>query len=150
MTLAYLAGEAQESKASLDELKRGAVLALLLIYAMMAIPLKSYVQPLIIMAAIPFGIVGAIWGHCLVGLPVSILSVCGIIALSGVVVNDSLVMVDVINQKRAAGQPMAQAVKASGVARFRAIVLTSLTTFAGLSPLLGNGRQITLGNLIMD
>jgi multidrug efflux pump subunit AcrB len=131
-----LAGEAKESKASLDELKRGAVLALLLIYAMMAIPLKSYIQPLIIMAAIPFGFVGAIWGHCLVGLPVSILSVCGIIALSGVVVNDSLVMVDVINQKRAAGQPMAQAVRDSGVARFRAIVLTSLTTFLGLLPML--------------
>lgn len=131
-----LAGEAQESNESQDELKRGAVLALMLIYTMMAIPLKSYVQPLVIMAAIPFGIVGAIWGHKFVGLPVSILSLCGIIALSGVVVNDGLVMVDVINQKRAAGLVFNEAVKASGVARLRAILLTSLTTFLGLLPML--------------
>ncbi len=131
-----LAGEAMENKESLDELKRGTILALLLIFVMMAIPLKSYVQPLIIMTAIPFGVVGAILGHFILGIPVSILSLCGIIALSGVVVNDSLVMVDFINTKRREGMPLLEAVREAGSARFRAILLTSLTTFLGLLPML--------------
>ena len=130
-----LAGEAMENKESLDELKRGSVLALLLIFVMMAIPLKSYLQPLIIMTAIPFGVVGAVLGHFFLGLPVSILSLCGIIALSGVVVNDSLVMVDFINVRRREGKPLLEAVREAGSARFRAILLTSLTTFLGLLPM---------------
>lgn len=130
-----LAGEAMENQESLKELKRGTILALLLIFVMMAIPLQSYLQPLIIMAAIPFGVVGAILGHLILGLPVSILSLCGIIALSGVVVNDSLVMVDFINNRRRMGKPLLAAVKEAGSARFRAILLTSLTTFLGLLPM---------------
>ena len=130
-----LAGEAMENQESLQKLKKGTILALLLIFAMMAIPLQSYIQPLIIMAAIPFGVVGAILGHFLLGLPVSILSLCGIIALSGVVVNDSLVMVDFINSRRREGKPLLEAIKEAGSARFRAILLTSLTTFLGLLPM---------------
>ena len=130
-----LAGEAMENQESLQELKKGTILALLLIFVMMAIPLQSYIQPLIIMAAIPFGVVGAIIGHLLLGLPVSILSLCGIIALSGVVVNDSLVMVDFINNRRREGKPLLEAIKEAGSARFRAILLTSLTTFLGLLPM---------------
>jgi multidrug efflux pump subunit AcrB len=114
----------------------GAILAIFVIYALMAIPLKSYVQPLIIMSAIPFGLVGAVIGHVLMRIPVSMLSLMGMIALAGVAVNDSLVMIDFVNRARGEGVPLIDAVRKSGVARFRAILLTSLTTFAGLSPLL--------------
>ena len=129
-------GEAREQAESMAALQLGGVLSIFLIYALMAIPLKSYIQPLMIMTAIPFGVVGAIAGHVLMGIPVSILSLCGIIALAGVAVNDSLVMVDFVNHARARGASLNEAVREAGVARFRAILLTSLTTFAGLSPLL--------------
>ena len=88
------------------------------------------------MSAIPFGIVGAIWGHILMGMDLTLLSIFGIVALTGVVVNDSLVMVDFVNRARAAGLPLKDAIGEAGVARFRPILLTSLTTFAGLTPLL--------------
>lgn len=129
-------GEAREQRESMAALQLGGVIAIFLIYALMAVPLKSYTQPLMIMTAIPFGIVGAIAGHVFMGIPVSILSLCGIIALAGVAVNDSLVMVDYVNNARARGTGLLEAVREAGVARFRAILLTSLTTFAGLSPLL--------------
>ncbi len=131
-----MSGEAEEQEESMGKLKQGAILGIFLIFALMAIPLKSYVQPLIIISAIPFGIVGAVFGHWFLGLPLSILSLCGIIALAGVVVNDSLVMVDFINQKLGKGVPIFEAVMESGVARFRAIMLTSVTTFFGLLPML--------------
>lgn len=131
-----LSGEARETKKTTARLASGMVLALMLIYAMMAIPLKSYFQPLVIMSAIPFGIVGAVLGHLFLGLPVSILSLCGIIALAGVVVNDGLVMVDFINRSRSEGASLSDAVMNAGGARFRAIILTTLTTFAGLMPMI--------------
>ncbi len=102
----------------------------------MAVPLKSYIKPLIIMSVIPFGIVGAAIGHLIMGMPISILSLCGIIALAGVVVNDSLVMVDFINRYEARGHPKIEAIKEAGLRRFRPIFLTSLTTFLGLTPML--------------
>jgi multidrug efflux pump subunit AcrB len=102
----------------------------------MAIPLGSYVHPLIVMTAIPFGIVGAIWAHVLFGLDLSFMSMFGVIALVGVVVNDSLVLVDYIRRRREAGESIEVAVRSAGAARFRPILLTSLTTFAGLTPLL--------------
>jgi multidrug efflux pump subunit AcrB len=105
------------------------------IYALMAIPLKSYLQPLIIMSVIPFGIIGAVVGHMVLGLAVSTLSIIGIIALAGVVVNDSLIMVDFVNKSVAAGADEARAAVEAGKARFRAILLTSLTTFFGLIPI---------------
>ena len=101
----------------------------------MAIPLKSYAQPLIIMSVIPFGMIGALLGHLILGLPVSMTSYFGIIALAGVVVNDSLILVDFVNRERDAGTPIDQAVKHAAKTRFRAILLTSLTTFLGLAPI---------------
>ncbi len=102
----------------------------------MAIPLKSDTKPVIIMSVIPFGIIGALLGHSIMGIPVSILSVFGILALSGVVVNDSLVLVCRIDELRIQGMNIREACKRAGSDRFRAILLTSLTTFFGLYPLL--------------
>ena len=93
-------------------------------------------QPIIIMSAIPFGMVGAVWGHAIMGTDLAIMSVIGIAALGGVVINDSLVMIDFINRLRAAGTPLRQAVLQAGSRRFRPILLTTMTTFLGLSPLL--------------
>ena len=123
---------------SVGGLARGVAVALLLIFALLAIPLRSYVQPLIIMSAIPFGLVGAIWGHIVMGLDVTLISMFGLVALTGVVVNDSLVMVDFINRKLERFGDVQTAVREAGVARFRPILLTSLTTFAGLAPLMVN------------
>ena len=148
-----LEGEQREQRKSTRALMRNGALALVLIYALLAVPLRSYGQPLIIMAVIPFGLVGAIAGHLLMR-PItpavrdfSMMSVFGVVALSGVVVNASLVLVHYVNQQRAEGKPLAQAVCDAGVARFRPIVLTSLTTFAGLTPLLLE-RSVTAQFLI--
>ncbi|MCG8590407.1 MAG: efflux RND transporter permease subunit [Proteobacteria bacterium] len=130
------AGEQQEQRDFLASMLRGQALALLVIFGLLAVPLRSYVQPFIIMTAIPFGLVGAAWGHILLGHDFSMFSVIGLVALSGVVVNDSLVLVDSINRRRAEGSDIHTAVSLAGPARFRAILLTSLTTFAGLSPLM--------------
>lgn len=131
-----LAGEAKEEGEAKGGLIKGVFFALFAIYALMAIPLKSYGQPLIIMSVIPFGVIGAIFGHFIMGLSLSILSFFGIIALIGVVVNDSLVMVDFVNQSRAAGHHIKKSVVDAGCSRFRPIILTSLTTFFGLVPIL--------------
>ena len=129
-------GQAAEQRDSIEGLQRGFVVALLVIFTLLAIPLKSYIQPLIIMTAIPFGVVGAIWGHVFMGINLTILSMFGLVALTGVVVNDSLVLVDFVNRKRRAEISLAAAVREAGRARFRPIFLTSLTTFLGLTPLL--------------
>jgi multidrug efflux pump subunit AcrB len=128
-------GSRSEERDTIAGLQRGFALALLLIYALLAVPLRSYFQPVVIMSAIPFGLVGAVWGHLLMGMELTILSMFGIVALAGVVVNDSLVMVDFINRYRAS-HDLEGAVREAGVARFRPILLTSLTTFFGLLPLL--------------
>lgn len=130
------AGEQQEQRDSLRGLARGFSIALLAIYALLAIPFKSYFQPIIVMSAIPFGLIGALLGHVVMGKNLSLLSMFGIVALTGVVVNDSLVMVDFINRSYRGGLPLAKAIRTAGIARFRPILLTSLTTFAGLTPLL--------------
>ena len=109
---------------------------LLLIFVLLAIPFKSYSQPIIVMLTIPFGMVGAVMGHWLMGMNLTMLSLMGILALSGVVVNDSLVLVDFINKKRQKGADLFSAVYMAGGRRFRPVLLTSLTTFAGLMPLL--------------
>ena len=129
-------GEAKEQRKSFQGLKSGFVLVLFVIYALLAIPFRSYWQPLIVMSMIPFGAVGAIGGHWLMVKPLTIMSLMGMLALTGVVVNDSLVLVDFINRRRKEGMELLQAVSQAGVARFRAVVLTSLTTFAGLAPLI--------------
>ncbi len=130
-----IAGSAYEEQVGLTQVLIGFGIALFGIYALMAIPLKSYMQPLIIMGVIPFGIVGAVFGHLLLGLAVSAVSMMGIIALSGVVVNDSLIMVDFVNKAVAEGSNPVDAAIQSGARRFRAIMLTSLTTFFGLIPM---------------
>ncbi len=129
-------GEAEQRAKSMKSLIKGFVFSIILIYILIAIPLKSYVKPLIIMSVIPFGIIGALLGHYLMGIPVSILSVFGILALSGVVVNDSLVLVCRVDDLKAEGASMLDACRRAGADRFRAILLTSLTTFFGLAPLL--------------
>ena len=131
-----LGGEQREQAKMARGLFWGYVPALFLIYALLAIPLRSYAQPLIIMTAIPFGLVGAIGGHLLMGERLSMMSVMGVVALSGVVVNSSLVLVHHLNEQRRRGSSAAIAARTAGVARFRPIALTSLTTFAGLTPLL--------------
>ena len=153
-------GMMAEQRDAIGGLQRGFLLAVLMIFALLAVPLRSYVQPLIIMSAIPFGLIGAVWGHIFLDLNVSMMSMFGLVALTGVVVNDSLIMVDFINRARAThtdvgrmaqqagGGPadrrafesagLALAVREAGVHRFRPILLTSLTTFFGLAPLMWN------------
>tara|TARA_R110000824_G_scaffold7892_4_gene35881 strand:- start:114010 stop:117144 length:3135 start_codon:yes stop_codon:yes gene_type:complete len=114
---------------------RGMIFALFGIYALLAVPLRSYMQPLIIMGVIPFGVVGAMIGHIVIGMPLNFLSLLGIIALSGVVVNDSIILVDFINSSKNKMSIMDSVLNA-GTARFRAILLTSLTTFIGLLPIM--------------
>jgi multidrug efflux pump subunit AcrB len=129
-------GEQSDQRDSIREMMIGFVGALMLMYVLMAIPLKSYLQPLIVMSVIPFGIVGAIGGHILMGMNLSIMSLCGIVALAGVVVNDSLVLVDYVNRHRKEAPTVREAAVQAGARRFRPILLTSLTTFAGLMPML--------------
>jgi multidrug efflux pump subunit AcrB len=131
-----LQGEQKEQAEFLTSLARGFGVALLVIFGLLAIPLRSYLQPLIIMSAIPFGMTGGILGHVLMNCTMSMFSVIGLVAVAGVVVNDSLVLVDYINREMLQGTPMSVAVREAGRKRFRPILLTSLTTFAGLSPLL--------------
>ncbi len=131
-----LDGESADEQSALLSLIQGFFFALFTIYALMAIPLKSYSQPLIIMSVIPFGMIGALFGHFILGLKMSILSLCGIVALAGVVVNDSLILVDFVNRARAQGLPILASAIESGCQRFRAIILTSLTTFVGLVPII--------------
>ena len=131
-----LGGASLEEQELIRRMIFTAALALFGIYALMAIPLKSYIQPLIIMGVIPFGMIGALLGHIIVGIPFSALSIYGIIALAGVVVNDSIILVDFVNKSVAEGKDIFEAVIESGTERFRAIMLTSLTTFFGLLPIL--------------
>jgi multidrug efflux pump subunit AcrB len=143
MVESSLAGESEERAKSFTGLAQAALLSLIVIYALLAIPLKSYLQPLVIMSVIPFGAVGAIVGHWIMGYQLMFFSALGIVALSGVVVNASLVLVDFINRRRREGMPLEEAVIAAGVVRFRPILLTSVTTFVGLIPLMSNPSPAT-------
>jgi multidrug efflux pump subunit AcrB len=131
-----LEGEAKEQRESFGSLAWALVFVFFIIYALLAIPLKSYLQPIIVMSVIPFGMIGAVVGHWIMGMSLSIMSLLGMLALTGVVVNDSLVLVDFINKKRSEGGKLLDAVKLAGASRFRPVMLTSLTTFIGLMPLL--------------
>lgn len=131
-----VAGRIQEEMDSVAEQIRDFALSLMIIFALLAIPLRSYSQPILIMSVIPFGVVGAVFGHMVLGMTMSSLSFFGIIAVAGVVVNDSLVMVDFVNKAREQGMTIKEAVVEAGCKRFRAILLTSLTTFIGLVPIL--------------
>ena len=131
-----LEGEAKESKESFESMKAGFILALFAIYALLAIPFRSYSQPVLIMAAIPFGMVGAILGHFIMGFNLSILSMFGMVALAGVVVNDSLLLIDYANRCWREGMSLFEALVEACRRRFRPILLTSLTTFFGLTPMI--------------
>lgn len=130
-----VSGATRSQQEVAHDLLIGTGFALFLIYALLAVPLRSYVQPLLIMSVIPFGIIGAIFGHLLLGIPISMLSLFGIIALAGVVVTDSLILVDFVNRHRSAGESRIDAAIKATRARFRPIILTSLTTFLGLAPI---------------
>jgi multidrug efflux pump subunit AcrB len=131
-----LRGEAEQRSRSMASLMNGLKMSVLLIYILLAIPLKSFTKPLYIMSVIPFGIIGALLGHYIMGMPVSILSLFGVLALSGIVVNDSLVLICRIDDLRAEGHTLRTAVLEAGPQRFRAILLTTMTTFIGLIPIL--------------
>lgn len=131
-----LEGKQADMKESTDSLISGLLIAMMVIYALLAIPFKSYFQPIIVMICIPFGIVGAVIGHILLGYSLSLMSLFGIVALSGVVVNDSLVFIDYVNIQRRKGHCAYDAVLEAGTARFRPILLTTLTTFGGLAPMI--------------
>ncbi len=131
-----LEGEAREQQETFSSLFYSLIFALFVIYTLLAIPLKSYSQPIVIMGVIPFGIIGAVLGHLIMGLDLTIFSLMGILALMGVVINDALVLVDYINKEHQRTKQLLEAVLSAGAARFRPVMLTSLTTFFGLLPLL--------------
>jgi multidrug efflux pump subunit AcrB len=131
-----LGGTIEEQQAQQNQQITFLIAGLLMVYILLAVPLKSYGQPLIIMSVIPFSLTGAIWGHFFFGLDLSMMSTFGLIAAAGVVINDSLVMTDFVNQRRKQGHAIKAAVTEAGCARFRAITLTSITTFAGVLPIM--------------
>jgi len=129
-------GEAREQRESFGSMQTGLIAILFVIYCLLALPLRSYFQPLAVMSVIPFGLIGAVLGHWLMGQTLTLQSLLGMMALVGVLVNDSLVLVDYCNQKVRAGQTLDEAVLTAGVSRFRPVFLTSMTTFFGLLPLM--------------
>jgi multidrug efflux pump subunit AcrB len=131
-----LGGQIEEDQSQQSEQIMFLIAGLLMVYILLAVPLKSYSQPLIIMSVIPFSLTGAITGHWFLGLDMSMMSMFGLIAAAGVVINDSLVMTDYVNQKRAQGFSIKNSVVEAGTARFRAITLTSITTFVGVLPIM--------------
>ncbi len=133
-----LGGQAEGQSDANASFALGFILVIILIYALLAIPFKSFGQPFVVMSIIPLAIVGAIIGHYIMDLAFSMLSIMGMLGLTGIVVNDSLVLVDYINQKRKEGMPLMDAVLTAGETRFRPVILTSLTTFVGLLPLMLN------------
>lgn len=135
-------GEARYQRESQGRVLVSFLMVIAAMYALMAIPFRSYSQPLIVLLVVPFGVVGAVIGHQFHGLPVSIMSFFGILGVCGVVVNDTLVLVDEINDLKAGGLPLREAVQRGGVLRFRAIFLTQITTFFGLVPLIFDGTWL--------
>jgi multidrug efflux pump subunit AcrB len=129
-------GEQRQEAETMDGLRKGAYLGLLLIFSLLALAFGSFTQPFVVLVAIPFGAVGALLAHWAMGLDLTLLSTIGLLAMAGVVVNDSMIMVDFVNRARAREMSVYEAVRESGPRRFRAIILTSMTTFAGLAPLL--------------
>ncbi len=129
-------GKQEDMRESLASLRSGFFLAILGIYALLGIPFRSYSQPLIVMTSIPFGIIGAVIGHLIMGYSLSVISMMGVIALSGVVVNDALVLIEYANRQRQKGASARKAIHMAGVRRFRPVLLTTITTFGGLAPMI--------------
>jgi multidrug efflux pump subunit AcrB len=133
---AKLGSQSKDRKSSIQSLKLGSVISLMVIYLILATIFKSYVQPVIIMLTIPFGLIGAVYGHLLYQLPLTMMSFFGMVALLGIVINDAIVLIESVNTRLAGGMPLFEALREGGKRRFRAIVLTTLTTFAGLFPII--------------
>ncbi|WP_370661114.1 efflux RND transporter permease subunit [Psychrosphaera algicola] len=131
-----LGGSIEEEQSQQNEQIMFFLAGMMLVYVLLAVPLKSYSQPIIIMSVIPFGLTGAIWGHYFFGIDLSMMSTFGLIAAAGVVINDSLVMTDYVNQMRKEGHSITRSVIDAGCVRFRAITLTSITTFVGVLPIM--------------
>jgi multidrug efflux pump subunit AcrB len=129
-------GQREQTNESLRSLGVGFVVALFAMFVLLTMEFKSYFQPLLVMAAIPFGIAGAVFGHAIMGMPLTLFSMFGLVALAGVVVNDSIVLIDFINHRVRAGHPLREALREAGCLRFRPVLLTSVTTIGGLLPLL--------------
>lgn len=129
-------GQAEQSRDSFNSLVRGFGIAIIAMYVLLVLQFRSYVQPILILMIVPFGMIGAIWGHALLGLPLTLFSMFGLVALSGVVINDSIVLIDFINTRVRDGHPPMEALAEAGQRRFRPIMLTSMTTIAGLIPLM--------------
>ena len=129
-------GRRQHMRESMSSLGTGFIIALLTIFFLLAIPFRSYLQPAVVMMAIPFGVVGAVLGHLIMGYNLSVMSMMGIVALAGVVVNDSLVLIDYANKLVREGTSSRKAILLAGTRRFRPILLTTLTTFGGLTPMI--------------
>jgi multidrug efflux pump subunit AcrB len=140
--VSYTFGGNRESlNKALDSLFDGFIMAMIAIFAILATMLRSYTQPLVILAAVPFGMIGVVVGHALLGFDLTIMSLFGAVALSGVVVNDSLVLLDAVNRGIREGRDVLDAVFEAGELRFRAVVLTSITTVAGLLPILAESSS---------
>ena len=129
-------GQREQSNESVGSLMVGFAVAILAMYVLLVLQFRSYVQPALILVIVPFGMIGAVWGHAVLGLPLTLFSMFGLVALSGVVINDSIVLIDFINHRVRDGIPVREALLESGQRRFRPIILTSMTTIAGLIPLM--------------
>ena len=129
-------GQREQSRESVQSLMTGFAVAILAMFVLLVLQFRSYAQPLLILTIVPFGMIGAVWGHAFLGLPLTLFSMFGLVALSGVVINDSIVLIDFINTRVRAGVPVREALLESGERRFRPIMLTSMTTIAGLIPLM--------------
>jgi multidrug efflux pump subunit AcrB len=129
-------GQQEQSNESLRSLGVGFVVALVAMFVLLTMEFKSYFQPFLILGAIPFGIAGAVFGHALMGMPLTLFSMFGLVALAGVVVNDSICLIDFINLRVREGHPLRAALREAGCLRFRPVLLTSITTIGGLMPLL--------------
>ena len=129
-------GQQEQTMDSVNSLFVGFIVALLAIFVVLTVEFRSYFQPVIILLIIPFGLIGSVWGHALLGLSLTLFSLCGIVALTGVVINDSIVLIDFVNRQMKEGKPLKESVLEAVQHRFRPVLLTSLTTIAGLLPLL--------------
>ena len=129
-------GQQEQTQESVRSLLRATGVALLAMFVLLTMQFKSYMQPFLVMAIIPFGLVGAVLGHLVMGLPLTLMSFFGLVALTGVLVNDSIVLIDFINRRVRSGVPVNEALIESGKRRFRPVLLTSITTIAGLSPIM--------------
>jgi len=129
-------GEQEQTNDSLRSLGLGFIVSVFAMFVLLTMEFRSYLQPLLILTAIPFGAAGAVFGHALLGMPLSLFTMFGVVALSGIVVNDSIVLIDFINQRVREGRPLRLAIREAGCVRFRPVFLTSITTVGGLLPLL--------------